>query len=154
MYKCSYVEVIAAMLMRSWSRTGRPLRKIHFSNDNVFFPFVVDVLFVYHRQDLYRTWLWDECIISETGAAYSSRTHGFNPPVFWFVLLIFSVFRVFLLCFCCLSSFCFVCPILLVSLDYSFLIASSVFSNDYFFSHFSFWFTSTRINKTIRSFII
>ena len=75
MYKCSYVEVIAAMLMRSWSRTGRPLRKIHFSNDNVFFPFVVDVLFVYHRQDLYRTWLWDECIISQTGAAYSSRTH-------------------------------------------------------------------------------
>ena len=119
-----------------------------------FFPFVVDVLFVYHRQDLYRTWLWDECIISETGAAYSSRTHGFNPPVFWSVLLIFSVFRVFLLCFCCFSSFCFVCPILLVSLDYSFLIASSVFSNDYFFSHFSFWFTSTRINKTIRSFII
>jgi hypothetical protein len=43
--KQGYVEVIAAQIIWSSSRSGWSLRNIHISNDNVSFTFYVDIFF-------------------------------------------------------------------------------------------------------------
>ena len=79
-------------------------------------------------------------VLSEAGTGYPSRSAGLSQVFFWMCvggrerLLIILAFCV-VLCLCLLFVFalCLVCPILPVSLDCPFLIASSFFSNVYLY---------------------
>jgi hypothetical protein len=81
-------------------RSGWLLRNIHISNDNGLFTFYLDLSFLYHCQDLYRTWLY----IWVTRRVYYKKQelltlleHLGSHPVFFFVL---SYYVVFLVQFC------------------------------------------------------
>jgi hypothetical protein len=100
--RCSYVQVIATKIIRSSSQSDWPLRNIYISKDNGSFTFYVDI---------------------SCGSS-------------------FLVFYIVLICVCTVVSnkycvvFCFVflrlvCPMLPISLDCPFLIASSVLSKVY-----------------------
>jgi hypothetical protein len=79
-------------------------------------------------------------VLSEAGTGYPSRSAGLSQVFFWMCvggrerLLIILAFCV-VLCLYLLFVFalCLVCPILPVSLDCPFLIASSFFSNVYLY---------------------
>jgi hypothetical protein len=91
--------------------------------------------FLYHRN----TVLWvltmskTVSVLYETGTDYLSRAHMFiSISVCMVSVYLAHLFMFPLLCFLfCLSSFCVLCPMLPVSLDYPFLVTPSVFSNVY-----------------------
>jgi hypothetical protein len=99
------------------------------------FPFTLIFTFLYHRN----TVLWvltmskTVSVLYETGTDYLSRAHMFiSISVCMVSVYLAHLFMFPLLCFLfCLSSFCVLCPMLPVSLDCSFSIAPSIFSDVY-----------------------
>ena len=119
--RCSYVEVVAIEIIPPSSRTGWLLRNINFSNCNGSFP-------------LYERVVTDDTF---TGSHYMSVTAGV-------VRFIYEVRVPHFLAFCVVS--CFLCSMLPVCLNCSFLIAPSVFSNRY-----SWQLENTQVVNTLKS---
>ena len=121
------VEVIATNILRSFSRSDRPLWNIHIWNENGSFTFLVDFTFLYHRHDCYRL---NHIYEYHGGCRIRSRKKFLPFTSTWihprclvgFVLLILLFFCV-VVWFCVLFVFflCRVCPMLSVSLDCSLL---------------------------------
>lgn len=82
----------------SW--TCWPLRDIHFSNHNVFFPFTYNYFFVYHI-DLYNTWLClmrnNDCLTFASDMCSSCFPVGFRVAYLFSFSVYFALF-VFVRC--------------------------------------------------------
>ena len=75
---------MAIQILRSSSQSGWPLRNIYISNDNGSFTYYVDVSFLYHCHDFYRTWLytWVTRRVSyKKPELLTLREHLTSPPV-------------------------------------------------------------------------
>ena len=123
----SYVEDIARNILPSSLRSGCPFRNIYFSNVNGSFSAL-------RRCFCFPLWpmiiLPDLTVSSKCGFLIGNRnflhfgsTRGHPTPSQWGPYCSSFQFSVLL------SSFCVLCPMLLVSLGCSFLIAFSVFAN-------------------------
>lgn len=94
------IEIIAIKLLRSSSWTDRSLWDIHFSNGIGYFAFYVDTPSLYHWQDFYRFWLYEQhdgCLIRNM---YFSST--WNWPCFYDAVRVSHLLS-FLSCGICLS---------------------------------------------------
>ena len=133
MLRRSYVEVIAINIIPSTLRTEWPLRNIDidFSNGNRSSPWYVDLFFPLSRQDFYSTSLWVTWRLAYKIQVLLTISEYLGSSVFLVrsMLLISLVFCVVF--FVKLTSFCVYCQMLSIYLDFTFLIATSVFSNVY-----------------------
>ena len=114
----SYIEVIATTMLWKSTRTGWPLRNIHFSNNNGSFSLYVNLSFLCRRKDFFRTWRMSYKLqeLFTLREHLCSKSHPLIP-VFFFgrsVLFIYLGFSGVFFVFVCLhfTSFvqCCLCP--------------------------------------------
>jgi hypothetical protein len=103
LWKLQSIKQIDYTILWLTSQTGWSLGNIHFSNNNGYLPFYVNL--IYHRQDLCRTWLWATRWLSNKKQALLTLPSTWVRPCFF----VGSLMVIFVLCFvtdvACVSGF-------------------------------------------------
>ena len=128
-----------------------PLRNILISNDNGSFIFYVDVSFLYHCQDFYRTWLYlwvTRRVTYKKQEQLTLRDHLDSSPIFSVcsVSLISLVFYVALLCVFTFWIQCDLCLIVYSGVQYILCCIFVLFFLDFFLFWLSFRYSLTFIS--------